>query len=162
MSQYDLRIEVADEAGAIGTYGPVILNVAARPLPIDRIRESSRLTKKLEQNRGKIGSYTVIEAAAVSPQPENERDETNKMMLASPLTAAALIIEGTGFRAAAARTVIAGYFILKRPYAVKVMSEANAGASWLVGELGAKGVRDLDPIELYAALGKLRAAVPRS
>ena len=159
---YDLRIEVADDFSAIGTYGPVIMNVAARPLPVARIRESLRLTRQLEKLRGKIGSFSVVEPAAVQPQPDAERAETNQMMLNSPLTAAALVVEGSGFRAATARTVIAGWFFLKKPYAVKVLSEADAGASWLAAELTRHGVKDIDPHALVDALARVRAAVKRS
>jgi hypothetical protein len=161
MPGYDLRIEVSDDVGAIGTYGPIILNVAAKPQPVARIRESLRLTRVLEKSRGKIGSYSVVEPAAVQPQPDAERAETNQMMLNSPLTAAALVVEGSGFRAATARTVIAGWFYLKKPYKVKVLSDADEGALWLAAELEKHGVKDLEPRWLINALAQVRAAVKR-
>lgn len=154
-----LRIVTVDGFGALATFGPVILNIAKRVLPLERIRQSMSLTERLAREVGKVGSFTIVEPEAVSPQPEAERQEVSRMMLTSPLTAAAIVIEGSGFRAAAARTVLSGYFMIKRPYPIKVTTEPEGGAHWLSAELSRRGAR-VEPKWLTEALASVRAALP--
>jgi len=159
MSEYELHVDVVDRSGAAASFGPVMLNISAGPQTIERSREAHRLTQNLAERFGKIGSFSIVEPGAMTAQPAHQRSEISALLLSSPLVALALVLEGGGVRPAAARAMVAGYFALKRPYAVKVVSEVSPGLAWLVDELRRHGVKDLDAISLQRAIGLLRARV---
>lgn len=159
MAVHALRIEVADDMSGVGSYGPVSLHVSARTPTIARLKEVMKLQDRMAALGHATASLSVVEPTAVSPQSKEERDVTTQMMLRSPVRAAAIVVEGSGFRAAAARTVIAGFFLLKRPYPYRVFATADEGARWVVAMLARDGVRDVAPDALAAALQSLRAAM---
>jgi len=61
------------------------------------------------------------------------RDEGAALTAEFKSLAAATVIEGSGFRAAATRTAIAGmYFIAKPPFPHKVFGDLSTGAGWVI------------------------------
>ncbi len=51
----------------------------------------------------------------------------------------ALVYEGTGFRAAALRSIVAGlHFVSRQRVSTKVLSSVEAAADWLAGASGAE------------------------
>src|SRR5690242_3540322 len=109
---------------------------------------------------GKAVSISVIEpTAAAAPASAEVRNALETFAREGYVNAAAIVIEGTGFRAAAARTIVAGmYIVARRAYPHKIVATPAGGAAWLVEALAALGIAQA-AAELVDAVEKARAAI---
>lgn len=128
-----LTIDYADAGLSIAFEGPLLANVLRQPLTLDRARALYRAAQKaFDLYKGKAASITIVEPSAASSQPPEVRDVTTKLSKDFVLLGSAIVIEGSGFAAATARTVIAGIYLLsKRPYPNKICASVAEGASFL-------------------------------
>ena len=119
-------------------------------------RQSKRM---FELYRGKCVSLAVIEPSAADAASKEVREKTAELARAHPILGAAIVIEGSGFRPAATRTLVAGmYLVTKKEYPHKIVSTAAEGAAWLVPILAQVGVTQ-SPEEMVAAVEAARAAI---
>jgi hypothetical protein len=74
------------------------------------------------------------------------------------MVAAAQVVEGTGFRAAAVRSALTLIeMALRPPYAMKIFSDASSGARWLSSELEATAAYAPDAGQLIKVVHELRS-----
>ncbi len=105
--------------------------------------------------RRPFGLYTVVEEQAPLP-PASVRDGLARFLAnaGTDVEASALVQEGSGFRAAAVRSVAVGLSLVARqPYPHKVFSTVAEASQWLVRSFA--GVR---PDELSDAVAAIRRA----
>jgi len=157
----EATIHDADDRLVLASCGQVYITLLHLPLTYDGAvrlgRESKRLAHAFD---GKMCSLAIIEPSAASSPPPEVRELTTGLTTAHPLLGAAIVIEGSGFRAAATRTVVAGmYLISKKRYPHKIVQTAREGAAWLVPLLSGAGVRSQKVADLVAAVELARGAL---
>ena len=130
----DAELHFADETHAIGSVGHVFINVVRKPATVEMIRETRRQVQRHFRRCNNVSvAVTVLEPGAAQSVPPDVRDEGAALTAEFKSLAAATVIEGSGFRAAATRTAIAGmYFIAKPPFPHKVFGDLSTGAGWVI------------------------------
>jgi hypothetical protein len=103
------------------------------------------------------GFLTVVERHAPLPSG-SVRDELARFLsAASILKASAVVFEGSGFRAAAVRSVVTGLTLLaKQPFPHKVFATVTQGSHWLVPEMNRAMGDAIGADELIDAVAVLR------
>jgi hypothetical protein len=153
-------IHFSDVGQALGSCGNVFVTVLRQPMTIEAVEPLKRESNKMSQRfGGKFVSLAIIEpTASSSPSPE-VREATASFARESNILAAAIVIEGTGFRPATTRTLVAGmYLVIKKSYPHKILATPEEGAVWLVERLVASGV-NTSATEIIAAAAATRAAI---
>ncbi len=137
-----------------------LVQVVRRPITLESLRGLRRaVDAHARRHPDTMCSITVIEPAAAGLQDKATRDEMTAMTLAYKSLGAAIVIEGSGFRSAAIRTVMAGVFLMTtKKYPHKVFNSAMVGAEWLVEITRAGGAR-ISATGMLAAVDAARAAV---
>jgi len=135
-------IHDSDDRIALASCGAVYISLLRKPLTLDGIVRMSRESKRMfELYRGKCVSLAVIEPSAAAAATAEVREKSAELARAHPILGAAIVIEGTGFRPAATRTLVAGlYLVTKKEYPHKIVATVEEGAAWLVEQLAAAGV----------------------
>lgn len=96
------------------------------------------IAAQAEDNGGKVGLVVCIRETSVPPEGAL-RTLAGKITFGSNVRAAVLVFEGTGFRAAIVRSVLAMMFSLNgggTPY--KIMNDATEASRWLARECSAE------------------------
>ena len=98
------------------------------------IRETRRhVQRHFRRWDGRSVAVTVLEPSAAQSVPKEVRDESAALAGEFKSLAAATVIEGSGFRAAAVRTAVASLFLLARPpFPHKVFGDLAEGAGWVI------------------------------
>jgi hypothetical protein len=153
-------IHDSDDGIALASCGAVYITVLRKPLGVEGVARMARESKRMfERYGGKCVSLAVIEPSAAAAATAEVREKTAELARAHPILAAAIVIEGTGFRPAATRTLVAGmYLVTKKEYPHKIVSTAAEGATWLVPLLAQVGVTH-SVHDLVAAVESARAAI---
>jgi hypothetical protein len=153
-------IHDSDDGLALASCGAVYISLLHKPLTVDGVARMSRMSKRMfELYRGKCVSLAVIEPSAADAASKEVREKTAQLARAHPILGAAIVIEGSGFRPAATRTLVAGmYLVTKKEYPHKIVSTAAEGAAWLVPILAQVGVTQ-SPDDMVAAVEAARAAI---
>lgn len=153
-------IHDSDGGLALASCGAVYISLLHKPLTVDGVMRMARQSKRMfELYRGKCVSLAVIEPSAADAASKEVRDKTAELARAHPILGAAIVIEGSGFRPAATRTLVAGmYLVTKKEYPHKIVSTAAEGATWLVPILAQVGVTQ-SVAEMVAAVEAARAAI---
>lgn len=103
--------------------------------------------------------FLCIVSKGAAPPDQEVRDASSKMVAShgQRLAGCALVIEGTGFRAAITRTVLTGIMIVTRaPVPITFHDSVAAGCRWLEARAGGERIRGLtEKIE------RARVAMPR-
>ena len=135
----DAELHYADDIHAVASVGNVIINVVRKPATVAMIRETRRQVQRhFRRWNNQCVAVSVLEPGAAQSVPREVRDESAALMTEFPSLAAATVIEGSGFRAAATRTAVAGMFLISRPpYPHKVFGNLSDGAGWVI-ETGSK------------------------
>ena len=130
----DAELHFADATHAIGSVGNVFINVIRKPATVQMIRETRRQVQRhFRRWNQQCVALSVLEPTAAQAVPREVRDESAALTAEFKSLAAATVIEGSGFRAAATRTAIAGMFLLARPgYPHKVFASLSEGAGWVI------------------------------
>lgn len=147
------------ENHAIGYCGPMIL-VAWRRLTtsagVVHLRDVHQRVAPLHP--GGVGLLTIIEANAPAPDA-TVREELARYMAdsAAVLKSSCVVFEGTGFRAAMVRSVVAGLTMLARqPFPHRVFATVDEGIAWWCGSLALTAHLELDPVLLREAVADFR------
>ena len=119
------------------------------------------LAKHFEKFPDRVGSLTVLEVSAAQSAPKELREESSKLMREFQSQGAAIIVEGTGFRAATIRTLIAGLYLLQRTgYPHKIAATVADGVEWLLPTLKRAGVAStMSAGELVSAVESTREKI---
>ncbi len=107
-----------------------------------------------------IGLLTIIEANAPAPENDARAAIANFLGTADYIRGSGVAFEGTGFRAAAVRSIVSGLTMLARqPYQHKVFDAVPTTMAWLVPELTQHLSLDYAAADAIDAVGRFRARV---
>jgi hypothetical protein len=153
-------IHDSDDRIALASCGAVFISLLHKPLTLDGLARMTRQSRRMfELYHGKMVSLAVIEPSAADAASKEVRERSAELARANPILGAAIVIEGTGFRPAATRTLVAGmYLVTKKEYPHKIFSTAADGAEWLVPILAQVGVTQTAE-DMVAAVEAARAAI---
>ena len=153
-------IHDCDDRIALASCGAVYISLLRKPLTLDGVARMARQSKRMfELHHGKVVSIAVIEPSAADAASKEVREKSAELARAHPILGAAIVIEGSGFRPAATRTLVAGmYLVTKKEYPHKIVSTAAEGAEWLVSILAQVGVTH-SAHDMVAAVEAARAAI---
>src|SRR5262249_32667704 len=134
----DAELHYADEGHAIGSVANVFINVIRKPATIEMIRETRRQVQRHFRRWNNVClAMTVLEPGAAQTVPREVREESAALTADFKSLAAATVIEGSGFRAAATRTAVTTIFLFSRPpYPYKVFGDLVEGATWVLATAG--------------------------
>src|SRR2546430_16093709 len=135
-------IHDSDDRIALASCGAVYISILRLPLTLDGLVRMTRQSKRMfELHHGKCASLAIIEPSAAAAAPADVREKSAELARAHPILGAAIVIEGSGFRPAATRTLVAGmYLVTKKEYPHKIVSTPAEGAEWLVPLLAQAGI----------------------
>lgn len=151
-----------DEAGyAVASWRHVFIQVARVPVTGEAQRRVRRgLEAHWKRWQTETLTLVVIEQAALASVPAEVRDEGAAMAREMPSRAVAFVVEGSSFRMAAARTILAGLNMISRArYAQSIFSTLDEATKWLVqfdGPLRRGDSGDSDARALASFVGPLR------
>ena len=114
------------------------------------VRAMGRNVERFAAQQDKSISMIVIveEGCAMPDGPTRDVMATDMKRHETFTKHMALVYEGTGFRAAALRSIVAGlHFVSRQRVSTKVLSSVEAAAEWLAGTSGA---------EIVAAVARAR------
>lgn len=108
-----------------------------------------------------IALLTIVEEGAPMPPTEARQSLAHFMRDASDhIKVSGVVFEGTGFRAAAVRSVVVGLTMLARQkYPHKVFGNLSETAEWMAAELGGRLENSFSAHELEQAVNELRAQI---
>jgi serine/threonine-protein kinase len=154
----DLRF--ADSELALVRCGRVFITVLRRPLTlrgVEHMRRESRLL--FGDDASRFFTLSILEARSATTVSPEVRTASEKFAREFTLGGAAIVIEGSGFRSAATRAVVAGIYLVSRAgYRHKVFDRPLEGARWLEDQLALSGVKQ-SALEMVDAVAEARRAV---
>jgi hypothetical protein len=132
----DVRIRHVDPEQCLAWCGNVQILLSLQPPSPDFMRTIvSELDALGKQCRLGTGCLLVIRSD-VPPPNEEARAYIKRELSRSSMLAAAQVVEGTGFRGAAMRSVLTMIQLaIRPPYAMKIFDSVKTGAVWLAAEL---------------------------
>jgi hypothetical protein len=151
----------SDDGIGVATVGNVSISVLRQPATVARLRRlRGDLIEMNQRHPGKIASITILEETAIRSAPDEIRAESASLMRDSHVFAAAIVIEGKGFRVAATRALLAGLSLVSRPrYEQKIFERVELAAQWLVEVMAKKGIPDQSSQDLVSGIEQARAAI---
>ena len=157
----DAELHFADETHAIGSVGNVFINVVRKPATLEMLRETRRQVQRHFRRCNNVSvALSVLEPGAAQSVPREVRDASASLAAEFRSLAAATVIEGSGFRAAATRTAIASMFLLARaPFPHKVFGDLSEGAGWVLDALGKAAPNAISSEEVLRAVEVTRSAL---
>ena len=127
------KLRVATEDHILATWANVVILVWRKDTTLPGVEAAQRVYDDLaRENPGGIFLMTIVEFGAPMPPPE-VRDALARFLAsgAGRMILSAVAHEGTGFRAAAVRSVVTGLAVLaKLPYPHKVFATADEAGAW--------------------------------
>ena len=158
----EAELHFADQAFAVSSVGNGFVNVLRKPATIEMIEEIRRQVQRHYRRTGGVTvALSVLEPGAAQSVPRDVRENGAKLTTDFPSLAAATVIEGSGFRAAATRSAVTTMFLFARPpYPYKVFGSLDEGAAWVVAT-GQKGNAALtvSAADLLRAVERARRAI---
>lgn len=113
-----------------------------------------------------IGLLTIIEANAPAPENDARAAIADFLGTAHYIRGSGVAFEGTGFRAAAVRSIVSGLTMLARqPYQHKVFDAVPTTMNWLIPELSEhlpidySATQAIDAVERFR--GRIDAETPK-
>jgi len=153
-----------DDLCALGAVGNVFISLTRRRQDVRRLRQVRvGLDAHFKRWPGGVGTLSVLEANSYSGMvTAEEREEIQRMAKDYSARGVALVIEGSGFRPAAMRTLLAGVYLVTRvTYPRKIFSSVGEAASWISSSASAGVPGAIDTAALVAAVEKVRAAIAK-
>jgi hypothetical protein len=156
----ELRIHFEDEGVRVGILRNAVLTLWLKNPTAARVRAFRSAQRIVATGTGAFGGISVMAPLAdekldLGEELRREFAESMKEFNGRP-AAAAVLVEGVGFRAAAARALTTGIMLVARPkYPIKVFADRHEAARWLMPQL-AQGVKEpLTDGEVLTALNTL-------
>ncbi|MCZ7682981.1 MAG: hypothetical protein M5U28_30915 [Sandaracinaceae bacterium] len=155
------RIEQADEAFSLGTYGSVVLMVWRGPATRERLRAASALVRRSIDLHGSTAVISVIERGAPTPAPEDRHELARDMRALAPsIVGAGFVLEGGGEHTSRVMKVAMMIDGLRAaPLTRKYCVDPAEAATWIAARC--RGAMEPAPSrdELLAGIAEVRAAV---
>ena len=156
----ELAIVFADDGIAIASYGATTITVLAEPSTLPRL---ARLRRHLEKHRDAHpdGTYSITVLgpdALVHVVPSEIREESTAIARDFPSAGSTIVVEGTGFTAAAIRAFLTGLFLVSRTRS-QIHSTVAEAAEWLARRVAPTGGDPLEARDVAAAVEQARAAI---
>jgi hypothetical protein len=147
-----------DAGFALARCGNAFVNVWSAPATLDRLQRTREHEQRIVD--GAPGGIVVLSILVDSAFQigASERDEASQLarQFETATRAHAYVIEGSGFRTAAMRAVIAGIQLVTRTrHPSKVFGDIAAAAAWLAPQ----AEPPLRPQELIDTVARARAAI---
>lgn len=163
MTEDDLETRIIRATGdyALGLWANlliVLFRVRTTVEGADDIRETCAQVEKEFANG--IGMLTIIEQHAPAPDGEARAGLADLMRNAGYIKASGVAFEGSGFRAAMVRSIIAGLsMIARQPYPHRVFSNLTDTLDWLIPELNDRSSQNLSRGTAERAIERFRSDV---
>jgi hypothetical protein len=157
----EAELHYADQLHAVVSVGNVFINLVRKPATVGMIRETRRQVQRhFRRWNNQCVAVSVLEPSAAQSVPREVRDESAALTAEFQSLAAATVIEGSGFRAAATRTAVSGMFLISRPsYPHKVFGNLADGASWVIEKVSRTAPLAVTSDDILRAIEVARAAV---
>jgi hypothetical protein len=118
----------------VGQIGPVCAALWRKQPTAERFEIQRSCLQAAVKKRPRNTVFMCLVEAGTEPPDDNIRKASSSMItdLGEELKAVAIVIEGTGFKAAISRTVLSGIvFLIRSPSQIKYFESAASGAAWL-------------------------------
>jgi serine/threonine protein kinase len=150
----------ADSELALVRCGQVFITVLRKPLTLGGVEHLRRESRELfGEDASRFFTLSVVGPISPKDISAEVRVASEKLTREFRLGGAAIVIEGSGFKQAATRAVIAAVFLVSRiGYRHRVFDKPLDAAEWLEAELAARGVRQ-SALEVIDAVEEGRRAV---
>lgn len=161
-----LRTILAQDADrTVATWGPILVVVWKGTVTVAAAREIQFALRDLAASlpREDVALLTIVEADAPMPSADARTALANILRFcADDIRCSCVVMEGDGFRAAAARSIATGLSLIARqPFPHRIFSTVHEGSRW-VAQLLKQGP-PVDPIALSSAVEEIRGHLgPRS
>jgi serine/threonine-protein kinase len=157
---HGIELFFADEQQALATCGMSSIHVLRHPLTLPGVANLTRELRRLYGNdTNRYVALSVIEPLAAHPVSAEVRDASSRLAKDFPISGAAIVVEGSGFRTAAIRSLIAGAYLVQRPgYPHKVFDAVEEGARWLSSHLTRLGTPE-EAARIAEAAEQVRASI---
>ncbi len=152
----------------VGTWNNVSLIIWRVATFSNAVDLSQRTSEELARKYpGGIGLLTIIEQSAPMPPSEARSRIADFFASADYIKASSVAFEGTGFRAGAVRSVVAGLTMLARqPFPHKIFATLKEATDWQVPELTKATDAQYTSAQMWQAVTSLRLRIdeeiPRS
>ncbi|MCC6875242.1 MAG: hypothetical protein IT378_13125 [Sandaracinaceae bacterium] len=153
----DLSLPLLHRSFAVATYGPMTISLWDGAVRRDRVEQVILAAREQCRRHPKGGGFTIlVERNTGLPEIEVRGYVSNALAEMSRfIHAAAVVIEGEGFLAATARSVVNLVFLAARsPIPVRVFGTVEEAARWQARELRVQP--PIDTPELARALREVR------
>lgn len=128
------EIKYSDPDMSLATWEDTFILIWHRNTTVSGVTTLERSLNEFAPTRPKgIGLVTVVEESAPMP-PSDARDALAQFLerASSHIKVSAVAFEGSGFRAAAVRSVVAGLtMVARQSYPHKVFASVEEGAAWM-------------------------------
>lgn len=134
----DLRIVRATPRAVVGTFRDVVITVWRADIELEDMRASAVAQEKASQGGGPFASISVVERATTRIT-DTARLEAARITEqgGTRLLGVAVVLPGTGFWSAVARTVATGIHFASRSRAPQqVFADPGGAADWVCERLG--------------------------
>ena len=159
----DLTIHAVIDGMCIATWRNVFIDLLSKPATVNSLRAIPPVVEKFFTRHGnQCISISVLESTSLGPPPPEAKTIMDKLAKDYPNLASATVIEGTGFRLATARMLLAGIFLMRKtPIPHKVFDNLQDGARFLGSHNPHFKRPDKDVTDLLAAVEECRKKIPR-
>lgn len=143
-----MAVEVLiDEPGLrLGVIGPHVVAQWTRPPSAPELMRMRNVLRPWVARVGAFAAINLIDIGQLVPMDELARHEvaTTQRLFAKEQRALANVIEGKGFLAASARSIVASLALLSRaPFEQRTFGEIESAATWVTGFFPGTSVADL-------------------
>jgi hypothetical protein len=151
------EIRYLDGEHCMGWFGNVLIILSRAQPSLEFMRQGAKETEALGQRAGVKPGVLVVIRSDADPPDDEARNYIKREFVQHPIAALAHVVEGTGFRGSAVRSVLTMiYFTIRPAFPLKIFGELADGASWLSAELGGMTGQAPDARELLRAVAELR------
>jgi hypothetical protein len=160
VSSDDVRVCFADEGVVLATNASVAVCIFRAPLTMARLQRIRRESETIQTRFGEQRvNLTVIEPSAVTVISEDLRKESAALMRDFPANNTATVLEGGGFRMAAARAILSGLTLLAGERSRRrIFETVEQAATWLA-ENNANAVPEMRATAVATLVRRARAAM---
>jgi hypothetical protein len=156
-----MPVEYSDAICAVATHENVFITVHRQPSTMAQMREVRRLLVAFFARLTPGGSISLLEPSSLVINADKAvRDEMVVLARDFPSRCSAVVLEGSGFKAAAGRAMMSAIFLLSRPkYPYKITGAVGEAAGWVAKIAGEPLGHPLDPRKLAGAVEEARRAI---
>lgn len=145
---------------ALASLNEIAAIIWLRETTLEGIQSSNRLVAEVARHHPKgIALLTVISEVAPMPSSEARRALADLMSAHLRIRCSAVIMEGTGFRAAAVRSVVTGLMLLSHHEYPHRMCDVDGAVKMYTDVMPGVTGRAWDPNKIRAAINELRRLV---